>query len=124
MKAFNFKTLIALAGLCLLIACKEEESNVEKYYQGAWEIKSKGGSLDTAVIVSVNGSGDFTYDLLYGGGTITVVGEVDQNGKLLGDISTSATMIGATEGTLNQEGLGTGTYQIVDKTFTWNATKQ
>jgi hypothetical protein len=118
------KLLVLSALTVVAISCSDEETNVEKYYEGIWEIKSTSTEIDSISRVYVSGSGNFEYELNYGSAVEQIVGRVEEDGELRADIRVDTLILGNSLGQLNPEGTGSGEYTIVNQKFSWTATKQ
>lgn len=89
------KTLIFTLAIIGLLACKKEkESDIEKYYQGTWEVQVN--DLDTSF----------------------------QNGGVSGNINANGFAVGSISGQLTTDGKGTGIYTIFNQNISWSAKKK
>ncbi len=119
LKLTFFCSLIVFA-----ISCKEEQTDIEKYYEGPWKISTTDKDMDTTVTMTVNAEGQFEFNSPYSNDQVHVIGEVKGSGEVLGDVEFQENILGAMQGTLSQSGDGSGKYIIVNKTINWTATKQ
>ncbi len=120
MKHTFFLTLISAL---LLVSCKkDEDSNIEKYYQGEWLVNIP--AVDTTISMNVNTNGNYSYTLDLDGTENQLEGAVNENGELSGTIEVSGFQAGTITGNLNQQGTGNGTYVILGQQINWSAQKK
>lgn len=125
MKTKSAVQLLILAGFLFFIAaCKDDQTNVEKYYEGNWAITSTDEELDTTVTFFIDSEGQFEYSVIYGGGEVFIVGEVNDEGQFTSDLNVNENTIGSVNGVLEQKGTGYGKYTIVASQFDWTAKKK
>lgn len=125
MKTKSAIQLLVLAGMIFFIsACKDDQTNVEKYYEGNWAITSTDEEVDTTVTFFIDSEGQFEYSVMYGGGQAFIVGEVNEKGEFTSDFNVNSYTIGSVNGILEQEGTGYGKYTIVASQFDWTAKKK
>ncbi len=120
----TLKLMLLSFTVIFVIACSDEETNVEKYYEGGWIIRSNDPEVDSVSNIFVQSSGDFTYDLNYGGGTEKVIGIVKETGDVRANIKLDTILLGISRGKFYVDGTGSGEYTIVNQTFKWTATKK
>lgn len=118
------KNLLLLFAVMATAACTDEETNVEKYYEGNWDLTSPHSEVDSTSSFFISATGDFEYDLNYGGSVLKVRGRVEENGELRADLKIDTIILGISRGNLTPDRTGSGDYTIVNQDFSWTATKQ
>ncbi len=117
------KTLIFTLAIIGLLACKKEkESDIEKYYQGTWEVQVN--DLDTSFQMVINAKGAFNYTLELDSVQNQLDGNVNNNGGVSGNINANGFAVGSISGQLTTDGKGTGIYTIFNQNISWSAKKK
>lgn len=129
MKIYLFSLLAA--SLLIFTSCKDEEDenpneNIQKHYQGNWEITGNQVGFDTTFVMAINVEGDFDASTELGGETANLEGSVDNEGTVDGSINSHTQIVGTITGKLNTSGTGSGTFVMLPpsgETYNWTATK-
>ena len=118
------KIMLLSFGVLATVACTDDETSIEKYYEGNWTIQTSDPQIDSVTNIFISAEGNFAYDMNYGGGTIKVNGIVKNTGELRADLTLDTLLLGINRGRLHIDGQGSGEYTIVNQKFEWTATKK
>lgn len=119
-----FKEVLFGLMVVFMVSCDDEETNVQKYYEGGWLIESADPAVDSVANIFISKEGNFEYLLNYGSQSLTVTGRVTESGEIEGNIELQNLLLGVTTGQLGQTGSGTGLYTIANQEFEWVTTKK
>ncbi len=119
-----FKVLFLSFVLMAVVACSDEETNIEKHYEGGWVLKTNTAQMDSVSDIFISAEGNFSYILNYGTADHRVKGSVGNSGMLEGDVTLDTLLLGSINGTFYTNGTGKGEYNIVNRKISWTATKK